>query len=217
MNRHPKLIIFDFDGTLADTGPGTCAILNQMRKEKGLRPLPYETLKTELSHGGKNLISRALEISITETTKKLAVFRQRYLKNPNFSSILYPHVRKTLKTLKKNGIKICICTNKPRYLLEKILIETKITSLFDFTNAGGDLPDEKPDPSTVKSCLSFCDLTNEEAVFVGDSSVDQACAYNTNIPFYLFSGGYADKKLDRKKVDFIFNDYQDLLGHLNLN
>lgn len=217
MNIQPKLIIFDFDGTLADTGPGICAILNQMRKEKGLQPIPYETLRTELSHGGNNLISRALDIPINQTNEIVAIFRDRYLKTPNSPAILYHHVLNTLSTLKKNGIKICVCTNKPRYLLDKILKETAIEKFFDFTNAGGDLPDEKPHPSNVESCLSFCNLTNKEAIFVGDSSVDQNCAANANIPFYLFSSGYADKKLDRKKVDFIFNDYQDLLTHLKLN
>ncbi len=210
----PKAIIFDHDGTLVDSAPTVCAILNRMRHDLGKIPIDFEAIRSEISRGGSDLIARALEIPYEESEEAVKRFRSIYLETPTKNDILYPFVRETLESLKKSGIKLCISTNKPRNLVTKILTDLKLLHYFDYMNAGGDLARKKPDPENIFVCLKFLSMEPREVCLVGDSVVDQKTAENSGVPFYFFTSGY-DDGVERKKAILCFENYQELMNFLD--
>lgn len=212
--RLPKAIIFDFDGTIVDSAPVVCGILNEMREERNLDPMPFELLKSYLSLGGDDMVGYALEMPNNESAFFVNEFRRRYFQRPS-GDILYPAIVELLAVLRSAGVFLCICTNKPRKLVEKILNELGLRDQFDFINAGGDFPNKKPHVSNVRACLDFVRADGNDVVFVGDSMVDQASAASAGVLFYLYLSGYGGG-VDKDKADFAFQNYSELISHLCL-
>ena len=185
-------IVYDLDGTLIDSAATVAGLLNDLRAERTLLPLAREDLTPWLSVGGKTMVAAALNIAKDEAQAYLDMFRARYLALPTNPATLYPDVHKTLSTLKSRGIRLGLCTNKPRQLTEKILAETGLNIYFNAVCAGLDLPTSKPHPDNLHACLNGLGCSPDETLVVGDSCVDQAIAKACGTGFVFFSGGYDD-------------------------
>jgi len=185
-------IVYDLDGTLVDSAATVAALLNGLRAEQALSPLARDDYTPWLSIGGKAMVAAALEIRETEAQPFLDLFRARYQALPTDQATLYPAVHETLSKLQTAGIRLALCTNKPRPLTEKILAETGLGVYFSTVCAGNDLPAGKPHPDNLNTCLSVLDSRPEEAIVVGDSRVDQMLADACNVSFAFFQGGYDD-------------------------
>lgn len=185
-------IVYDLDGTLVDSAATVAALLNGLRAEQALPPLDRNDYTPWLSIGGKAMVAAALEIRETEAQPFLDLFRARYQTLPTDQATLYPAVHETLSKLQAAGIRLALCTNKPRPLTEKILAETGLGVYFSTVCAGNDLPAGKPHPDNLNTCLNVLDSHPEEAIVVGDSRVDQMLANACGVSFAFFQGGYDD-------------------------
>lgn len=185
-------IVYDLDGTLVDSAATVAALLNSLRAERALPPLARGEFTPWLSIGGKALVAAALGIPETDAQPFLETFRARYQIQPTDPATLYPDVCETLSTLKAAGIRLALCTNKPRPLTYKILVETGLGDYFSTVCAGLDLPTGKPHPDNLHACLNALDSSPEEAIVVGDSRVDQVLAEACGVAFAFFRGGYDD-------------------------
>ncbi len=206
-----RLIVYDLDGTLVDSAQMVSAILNEMRLQQGLSLCAPETLTPWLSLGGEDLIRHALEVrDDSKIIEYLNEFRRRYFLKPTDPHSLYPGVRIVLERLRDQGFLMAICTNKPRRLALKVLEESGIRDFFDFVNAGGDLPSKKPDAGNLQACLDFFSVKRDEALLVGDSTVDQTMAQRAQVPFVFFKGGY-DDGVDESLVWQVIEHHGELL------
>ena len=188
-----KLVVYDLDGTLIDSAPATIYVLNQLRQELGRAPLPNSAFVPWLSLGGTSLISNSLEFEAKGTAEiYLQEFRKRLRKLELGHIPLYKNVDQTLSLLYNSNIKLSICTSKVRDLTDKILHELNISSYFSYIVAGGDLPTTKPDPRNLLACCDNLNISKQDTIFVGDSTVDRATAKNADVKFALFEGGYND-------------------------
>ena len=106
--------------------------------------------------------------------------------------LIYPNVEETLLKLKQAGLKLAICTNKPKNLCDQVLQDTCLTPFFDCVTAGGMTKESKPSREPVDYAISCLNLTSEQVLLVGDSTVDQRAAKAAEIPFVFFSTGYDD-------------------------
>lgn len=206
-----KLVVFDLDGTLVDSAPATIAILNQLRHERGLVELPVHVFIPWLSLGGTGLMSNALELTTTKQANTyLQEFRKRAKLLDSDAMWLYAGVEKTLDTLHKQNIKMAVCTSKARALMIKLFDDFDISNYFDTTIAGGDLDTSKPDPENLLICLRRLNIDIKDAIFVGDSTVDQQTALNAQIKFAFHEHGY-DDGVDKTKADIVFSNYKTLV------
>ena len=187
-----KLIVYDLDGTLIDSAKIVAEVLNQMRTESGLQHLAIKRLVPWLSMGGEDLVANALEIPVDDIQPHLLEFRKRYSELSTPDDSLYPGIKEALNDLSSLGYRLAICTNKPRRLAEKVLKETQLHSFFAYLNAGGDLLHKKPHPENLLSCLSYFGLSSQDAMLVGDSTVDQALAMAAKVAFIQYLPGYDD-------------------------
>jgi phosphoglycolate phosphatase len=123
---------------------------------------------------------------------ELQEFRMRYSKLLTAISSVYPAVFEVMESLKEFGCAVAVCTNKPRILAEKVLFETGLSPYIDFLNAGGDMPNSKPHPQNLLSCIDNFDLSASSTLMVGDSTIDQDMAQITGVPFVQYAPGYDD-------------------------
>jgi phosphoglycolate phosphatase len=185
-------IVYDLDGTLINSAITVTALLNDLRAEHRLGPLSINDYKPWLSIGGKAMLAATLRISEDEAAPLLVTFRERYLNIPTDPSTIYSGVHTTLSTLRSAGIRLGLCTNKPRALAEKTLAETSLGDFFDVVCAGQDLPTSKPHPDNLNACLNALHSLPGDALVVGDSRIDQILAKSCGSDFAFFSRGYDD-------------------------
>lgn len=185
-------IVYDLDGTLIDSAIVVTELLNELRAERDLPPLAIANYKPWLSVGGRSMIAAALGIKESDSETELAIFRRRYLQRPTDPATLFPAVRDTLGQLQTAGVRLCLCTNKPRVLTDKVLTDTGLADFFTVICAGNDLPTSKPHPDNLRFCLNALDCQASDTLVVGDSIVDQRLAAAGGTAFAFFSGGYDD-------------------------
>jgi len=208
-----KLVVYDLDGTLVDSAPATIALLNQLRNELGLSTLPHYTFTPWLSLGGVKIMTNSLELDSEEKAKEyLEEFRRRLATFPSSTMPLYSNVKESLKLLSENNVKIGICTNKANRLVHKIIKELEIDQYFDVVIAGDDLPISKPNPLHLLTCLERLNISVNDAIFVGDSIVDQRTAISANIVFAFYQKGYNDGVDESNSIPF--DDHLDLVKRI---
>jgi phosphoglycolate phosphatase len=199
-------VSFDLDGTLIDSASTVHQIINTLRNERGLGEISRSELVPLLSIGGEKMIEKTLMTASQETPTMLACFRTRYYNLKTDPGVLYRGAVQVLHELRKEGVKLSLCTNKPRILTRKILKEVGISAYFETICAGDDLPTRKPSPENLKACLEGPVSKYKHIYMVGDSTVDQRLALNAGARFIFFASGYDDGVVPSES-DYIFSHY----------
>ncbi len=173
-----QLIIFDFDGTLADSK--ALAIKSTIRAATDLgypTPAPEaigEQFGAELTDMLKNLFPRGDIAALTEK------FYHYFAEDDAASNQLFPNVYETLAHFKKSGIKLAIATNRIRVRIEAALRVSSLRSFFSAVKSADD-GGPKPNPSMVEAILTELKVPKYSTLIVGDSIADMACAQNLGI------------------------------------
>lgn len=207
----PKnLVVFDLDGTLVDSGQVVALILNQLRQEMGKEAKGIDFFMPWLSLGGEELVSNGLGLNVKDVLPYLKDFRLRYSQLPTPLDSVYGGVRQLLDFFTIRNIKLCVCTNKPRVLAEKVLKETALDKYFQYMCAGGDLKTKKPSPENLEVCLDYFKEDPRNVLLIGDSRVDQMLADSLDVDFVYFRGGYDDGVVEAD-VSFSFDNHLEVI------
>ena len=119
-----KAGIFDLDGTLAYTLDSMAYIANEVMKKLGLRPLPLDNFRYYCGEGADMLVRRALkdagdpELVHYEEARKM--YRERFDEDPLYKVTRYDGMQSTVEELRKKGMKLAVCSNKPHPAALKI-------------------------------------------------------------------------------------------------
>nr|WP_320118941.1 HAD family hydrolase [uncultured Marinifilum sp.] len=179
-----KGIIFDLDGTLADSIEDLADSMNQVLKERKLATHDYETYKTFVGRGIKSLVEKALpeefktEEHINDSFDRMMKI---YDENCIVKTCLYPGIPELLTELNKKGIKLAVFSNKANELTQKVTKVLLADWKFEFIlGAGGDIP-RKPNPEGAIYISKKMGLEPNEIIYVGDSGVDMQTANNSDM------------------------------------
>ena len=186
---HPTLIL-DLDGTLVDSAVTITSTLNLMRDRERLPPLDLEAVKPFISLGAEKLLEATLPYQTKDSQTKLKEFRRIYLEAEIHSDNLFEGVANTLISLRSLGVRLAICTNKPRLLTEKTLQATGIAQQFDCIVCGSEALNDKPAPDQLLLILEILGSQRQDCLFVGDTRVDHEASLAADIPFMYFPSGY---------------------------
>jgi phosphoglycolate phosphatase len=169
-----KLILFDFDGTLADTAPDLAAAANKQRQRKGLAPLPYESLRRYASQGARGLLKAGLDMDPDHPAyeEHRQQFLADYEQDMTRLTTLFPGVKQLLANIKSAGFQWGIVTNKLEYLAIPIVVHLGLYTDCAVT-VGGDTTDHaKPHPAPLLYAAQKTGFTPENCIYIGDDQRD---------------------------------------------
>lgn len=173
MRRHAA-ILFDLDGTLADTAPDLAAALNQMLVEDGRAPLPFAQLRPWVSWGAMRLIRVGYGEHLEAAA--LQVLRGRFLACYEAGlcrdSRLFPGIPEVLAALEDAGVPWGIVTNKPGWLTEPLLGALGLGGRAATVISGDTLPYAKPHPLPLLHAARELAVAAPRCAYVGDNIRD---------------------------------------------
>ncbi len=169
-----NLVLFDFDGTLADTAPDLAAAANKQRARRGLPPLPYEALRPYASHGARGLLQAALGLRPDDPGYEDC--RQRFLSDYADAiavhTRLFPGVPELLDELARHGYAWGIVTNKVEYLARPIIRHLGLESRCVVTVGGDTTPHIKPHPEPLLHAARQAGYAPVQCIYIGDDERD---------------------------------------------
>ncbi|MCH6582394.1 MAG: HAD-IA family hydrolase [Proteobacteria bacterium] len=167
-------MLFDLDGTLADTAPDMAQALNLLLKEKDYQRLPFDTIRPWVSHGGLALVR--LGFGEERGDVELENLRQRFLEiyaeNLCRETHLFPGIPQLLAMLSKNGFNWGVVTNKPRYLTEPLVAQLTIQPPPACIVSGDTTTNRKPHPEPMLLACKQAGSDPHECLYVGDAERD---------------------------------------------
>jgi N-acetyl-D-muramate 6-phosphate phosphatase len=170
----PQAILFDLDGTLADTAADLAAPVNAMRAERGMAPLPLDDLRPFASMGARGLIGKGLNIkSDSPDYEALRVdFLARYEANMLVHTRIFDGFEQVLATLEAQNIAWGVVSNKAERYVRPILAGLGLSSR-SVCAVGGDTSGfAKPHPEPLLYACRHAKLDPKLSVYVGDDERD---------------------------------------------
>lgn len=166
------LVLFDLDGTLADTAPGLAAAANRQRERRGLPPLPYEALRPVASHGARGLLRVALDLQPDhpdfDTTR--LQFLDDYAELMYQYSSLFGQVPALLQQLATAGLRWGIVTNKATVLAEPLVRHLGLAA--EVLVCGDTTAHAKPHPEPLLHAAQQLQQPANLCLYVGDDIRD---------------------------------------------
>lgn len=200
-------VIFDLDGTLMNTLDDLCDSTNYALSSCGFPTRTYEEVRSFVGNGIRLLIERAVP-SGTEKEKVdecFNTFKAYYLTHSKIKTAPYNGVVDLLKTLKEQGYKTAIVSNKIQAGVDE-LVEEMFNGLVDIAVGERAGYKTKPDPDLVNIAIDYLDIDKKNAVYVGDSDVDVMTAKNSNLDMVAVTWGFRDKDFLKKHGATTFID-----------
>ena len=170
-----KACIFDLDGTLADTLESMAYVANEIMQKYGLKTLPTDNFRYYSGEGADMLMQRALkdagdkELIHYEEGRRL--YREMFAADPMYKVVPYEGMQETLKELKKRGIRLAVCSNKPHPAAVKVIAQLYGDD-FDMVLGQSDAIRRKPAPDGPLMIAGKFGVRPEECTYVGDTSTD---------------------------------------------
>jgi phosphoglycolate phosphatase len=183
-------VLFDLDGTLADTAPDLAAAVNRMRVEQGHEALPLERLRPFASAGARGLLHAAYGIQpdAPEYASLRETFLEYYAERICEETRLFPGVAELLAELKARSIAWGIVTNKATRFTERIIAELKLAP--DCVACGDTTPHLKPHPASLLHACSQIRLAPADCTYLGDDLRDMKAAQAAGMRPIAVEWGY---------------------------
>lgn len=189
-----KAVLFDLDGTLIDTAPEFVQVVQQLRAEHGLGPLPEDLISANVSNGARALVSLALNLQPEDP----AFEAQRLRLLEIYSGVLgscarpYPGVAELLAELGESHIKWGICTNKPSAFALPLMAMLDLQPAIGSLVCADQVSNPKPDPESLYLNCSELECAPHQVVFVGDHVRDIEAGRNAGMHTIAASYGYIE-------------------------
>lgn len=191
-SRHgTRAVLFDFDGTLADTAADLGNALNRLRVERGLEGLAIDDVRPHASSGARGLLRIGFGIhpGDAEYAAMREAFLDYYSERVCVDTRLFPGISELLGTLEADGIAWGIVTNKPTRFTLAILSTLRLTPAC--TICGDTTPHPKPHPAPLLLAAERLGLTSQSCCYVGDDLRDIQAARAARMRAIAVDYGYS--------------------------
>jgi phosphoglycolate phosphatase len=208
-------IVYDLDGTLADTAEDLMATLNWLLRREGLAPLPVENAGSLVGAGARALIKRGFAASgrrlDPEATEALfADFLSYYNAHIVDRTRLYPGVDQALAGFARMGFIQAVCTNKIESSAKLLITKLGIANRFAFICGQDTFGVGKPDPKPLLMTIAASGGASARAIMVGDSGADIKTARAAGLPVIVVDYGYTDVPVAELAPDRVISHFDEL-------
>jgi phosphoglycolate phosphatase len=189
-----KLIVFDWDGTLADSVSKITECKQFLANKYGL-PVPSEdTVRHVLGKKFEEALSICFPYANTELLNKLGDEFHYLMRQKHYQAALFPHAKEILSTLKTRDLKLAIATAKDRSEFNNALLHNELAGIFDITCCAKEYP-SKPNPTILHYLMETFNVTPDECLMIGDTTNDVLFATNANVKSICVTFGAHSKKM----------------------
>ncbi|MDX1454075.1 MAG: HAD-IA family hydrolase [Gammaproteobacteria bacterium] len=213
-----RAVLFDLDGTLADTALDMGQAINRLRIEHELEPLPQEKIRPWVSMGSRGLLKIAFSVETEhadyEDLKRR--FLDLYVANLATHTTLFPGMDAAIRYLAANGITWGIVTNKPGWLTDPLLDQMALDIKPACVVSGDTVEHAKPHPAPVLHALDAIQAPATNTLFIGDADRDIAAGRAAGCTTMAATYGYItdDDDVAGWQADFELARPEDLLPWL---
>jgi phosphoglycolate phosphatase len=211
------IVVFDLDGTVADTAPDLIDAANAALAGEGFGHAPAEAIKRGVGYGSKAMLQSAIAALGREAdAEQLRRMSERlvvhYEENIAGKTKLFPGFGEAAASLRLAGARLVLCTNKRERLTLRLLSALGIGSLFDAIAGGDTFPFHKPDPRHISELVRIAGGELSASIMVGDSEADAGAARAAGVPFIAAGFGYAAAPAGELGADAVMNHFEELPG-----
>ena len=209
-------IVYDLDGTLADTAEDLVATLNWLLGREGLQPLPVESAGSLVGAGARALIKRGFAASgrtpNSQTTERLfADYLEHYNAHIVERTRLYPGVDKALAAFSRAGWRQAVCTNKVESSAKLLIAKLGIADRFAFICGQDTFGIGKPDAAPLLKTIAAAGGVSERAIMIGDSGTDIKTARAAGVRVIAVDFGYTDVPVKELGPDRVIAHFDQLM------
>lgn len=216
----PSALLFDLDGTLADTAPDLGGVANDLRLARGLPPLPLHVFRPHASKGVRGLLGAAFDLvpAHPDYPALASDFLTRYAQRLARESRLFDGMPQVLEALEAKGIRWGVVTNKSERLAWPLLAELGIVERCSVLVGGDTTARPKPAPDPLLLAARTLDLPPARCWFVGDDLRDIQAGRAAGMPTVAAAYGYIDPEtpLETWLADHTINSPTDLFRLLDI-
>lgn len=212
-----RAVIFDLDGTLADTLADIAAAANNMRAAFGKPALAVDDFRLIVGQGVRYLVEHALDDSpgADAIERGCEMIRNWYVQRGHVLTRPYPGIPEMLDALSERGIIMAVLTNKPEEPAGVLLAEKFARWRFDLVRGAREGEPIKPDPSCVQNVLAELNVPAAECLYVGDTAVDMQTGKGANLFTVGVTWGFRrEQELRDNHADAIIHQPLQLLDLL---
>jgi phosphoglycolate phosphatase len=209
-----KLVIFDLDGTLIDSRLDLIHSVNATLRQFKRAELPGDVVASYVGDGAPMLVRRALGDPKDQKFFKQALefFLSYYREHKLDHTTVYAGIPEVLKQIQSNGNtrKMAVLSNKPVNPSRAIVEALGLANFFVRIYGGNSFETKKPDPLGVNTLLQETKTTPENAMIVGDSSIDVLTGRNAGIATCGVTYGFAPHTLCEAPPDVVVESPSEL-------
>ena len=213
-----RTVIFDLDGTLANTAGDLIAAANATFRQIGLGDLLDAKTDQTAAHASVAAMLR-LGFARADTgfgedqvEKYHSVLLKTYADNIDTHTYLYPGVSDAIQALLSAGYCLGVCTNKPEALAQKLLERLGVRSCFASLIGGDTVATRKPDPAPLLEAVRRASGNSQKTVLIGDTVTDLNTARAAAAKIVLVNFGPDGRNVRQLKPDAVLDHYRDLHG-----
>ncbi|HYA74380.1 MAG TPA: HAD-IA family hydrolase [Roseiarcus sp.] len=208
-------LVFDLDGTLAETAGDLIGALNFVLAGEGIEPVPLAAARSLLGAGGRALIARGFKLSGRELAPArldalFADFLVHYDAHIADESSLFPGVEACLTRCAEAGWRLAVCTNKLERSSHLLLGKLGVADRFAFVCGQDTFGVAKPDPKPLLETIRKVGGDPKRAAMVGDSRTDIETARAAGTPVVAVDFGYTDVPVAELGPDRVISHFDAL-------
>lgn len=210
-----RTVVFDLDGTLADTSGDLLAAANACFRDMGFGDVLTQGRDEGIAlRGGKAMLKAGLErlgrMDMAVVEQYYPVLLEAYGGAIAQHTVLYPGAMEAVEALAGMGYGVGICTNKPEALAEQLMAELGAREAFGALVGADTLPVRKPDPEPLRETARRLGGDPALTVLIGDSDTDRNTARAAGVPSVLVTFGPSGEDMAALEPEALLGDYADL-------
>lgn len=213
-----KLVIFDLDGTVADSPESMCHTCNRCLEAYGLTPQPVERFRYYAGDGARTMVERALieagdpQLALIEPVYEM--YKELFAEGCTYRVKSYEGVPEMLSALKARGLLIAVCSNKAHENAVKVVETIYGRGFFDEIIGHCDRYPKKPDPASALLLAERFGVSPQECLYVGDTNTDMLTGTNAGMFTIGVTWGFRDREeLETSGADAVIDSPDELLAY----